>query len=185
MSNGYVPVGRMSLWVAFWALLALSPPAMGAAVQAATPPWGPVQQVKGASPERLLVKGKPYVYFRVAPRWPIQFVVRGPARLIVISRAERDSGSTGPAPYSLRVLAAHSVLEGQATESSPSPEARLAGGRAVLLCERRRLVVPIREREQEVWITVSGTKGVYVRLLVLPIDEARGAIRDTTSGEEE
>lgn len=114
------------------------------------------------------MKGKPSLYFRVARRAPIHFTLRGPARLIVISRAEVHEGSSGTFAYFLRVLGPHAPLKVQAMESSPTSDARLADGTHALLCESRRLVVSIPKGEQHVWISVSGVPGVFVRLLRQP-----------------
>jgi hypothetical protein len=119
-------------------------------------------------PRQVLVKGKPYTYFRMSRNWPIRFTVRGPARLVVISRAQLSPGSAGPASYYVRVLAAHSVLKVQKPESGPAPDVRLADSTGVTLCESRRLVVPILDGEQTIWIQVGGAPSVFIRLLFEP-----------------
>jgi hypothetical protein len=44
----------------------------------------------------------------------------------------------------------------------------LADSSGTILCERRRLVAAISEREQRVWISVSGAPSVFLRLLLRP-----------------
>ena len=150
------------------ALAALLVPLRAQAPPPPSSPWGPIRQVEGTEPRQLLIKGKPSIYFRVARRAPIRFTVRGPARLVVISRAEMPPATSGTSPYFLRVLGPHSPLRVQATESQPDPGARLADGGKATIFESRRLVVAIPEGEQEVWISVSGVPGVFVRLLRVP-----------------
>lgn len=157
---------RAALLALLLLALAASPPATP---PPATPtPWGAIEHVEGAAPRQVLVKGKPFAYFRMSRRFPIRFTVRGPAQLIVISRAELPPGSAGPSSYYVRVLAAHSVLKVQKPESGPAPDVRLADSSDVTLCESRRLVVPIQEGEQTIWIQVGGAPSVFIRVLFEP-----------------
>lgn len=140
----------------------------GQAAEAPRASWGPIEQVEGAEARQVLVKGKPYAYFPVARRAPIRFKVRGPARLVVLSRVQAPPAAQGTFFYFLRVLGPHSPLRVQAFESGPDPDARLTGGGRATICESRRLVVSISAGEQEAWISVSGVPQLLVRLLREP-----------------
>jgi len=127
--------------------------------------WDPLEQVPGAAPVRVLVGGKPRVYYRITPQAPLAIRVTGPGSLRLVTRAELAHGAPGPVSYRLRVSDRHRSWKEHATESSPTPEVRLEEGQASV-CKSRSLVVELPAGGHDLQIAASGVPSVLVRLLV-------------------
>ncbi len=127
--------------------------------------WEPLDPVPGAAPVRVLVGGKPRVYYRITPQAPLAIRVTGPGRLRLVTRAELAHAAPGPISYRLRISEGRRQWKEHATESSPTPKARLEEGEANV-CKSRSLVVRLPAGGHDIQIATSGGSSVLVRLLV-------------------
>ena len=127
--------------------------------------WRPIGEVASGAPVRVLVSGKPRVYYRVSPGSPISFSVKGPARIRLVSRVEFGSGKSPAIAYRLRLSGDGRVWKEHATESSPAPTARLKEGGAHV-GKSRTALVKVPAGEHALTLSAEGPAAVFVRILV-------------------
>ncbi len=127
--------------------------------------WHPIGEVASGAPVRVLVSGKPRVYYRVSPGSPVSFEVKGPARLRLVSRVEFRSTKSPAIAYRLRLEGGGRVWKEHATESSPAPKARLKEGRTPV-GKSRTVLVKVPAGGHVFTLSTEGPATVFVRILV-------------------
>jgi len=140
------------------AVLAFPAPALAAR-------WRPIGEVRSAAPIRVLVSGKPRVYYRVSSGSPLTFSVTGPGRLRIVSRVEFRSAKAPAIAYRIRLEGEGRVWREHATESSPAPKARIKESGAPV-GKSRTVVVAVPAGEHVLTLSSEGTMSVLVRVLV-------------------
>jgi hypothetical protein len=133
------------------------------AAQAAA--WRGVERLPGHEPVIVKVEEKARTYFRVTPRKPLEVVVRGPAKLRVVSRAEMPAASERQVSYRLRVSEGKKVVERQSAETIPSTQARIKTGARSLGQSRQVIVKVPGDGLHTLRVSVEGLPSVLVRLL--------------------
>lgn len=127
--------------------------------------WRPIGEVASGAPVRVLVSGKPRVYYRVSAGSPVSFSVKGPAQLRLVSRLEFSSAKSPAIAYRIRLAGEGRVWKEHATESSPAPKARLKEGGASV-GKSRTTLVKVPTGEHALTLSSEGPATVFVRILV-------------------
>lgn len=166
-----------STWLMLPAVLL---PVLLAPANSSADTWDPVEQAPGLAPQRVIVKGKPRVYFRATERAPIEFTLHGPARIKFVTRAEPAPGGSGQAVYAVRVSESGRELKVHRTESGPANGTRLESTPPVALCKSRTFVLSISDGPHRLTLSESGVPAVYVRLLVAAPKQAGEAMVSIT-----
>jgi hypothetical protein len=152
------------------ALLALSlAPGRAPAAEAR---WRALERIPGQTPVQVRVEGKARVYFRLGPS-TLEFEVRGPSRLKIVSRAEIPRHDKGPVSYRVRISENGAAVREQNTESAPAKQASLGGG-DVMVCKSRTFTWAVPEGVHRLRVsgdvlpvaTLGAARTILVRLLV-------------------
>lgn len=127
--------------------------------------WRPIGEVASGASVRVLVSGKPRVYYRVSSDSPVSFSIKGPAQLRLVSRVVFSSTKSPAIAYRIRLAGEGRVWKEHATESSPAPKARLKEGGAPV-GKSRAVLVKVPDGEHALTLSCEGPATVLVRILV-------------------
>lgn len=138
---------------------------VNAAVQAAA--WKGVDRLPGRESVNVKVEEKTRTYFRATPQAPVEVVVKGPAMLRVVSRAELPAASGTPVSYRVRVSEGKKVLERQSIVTTLSTQARTKKGPQALGQSRQMIVKVLGSGDHTLKVSVEGVPSVLLRLLTV------------------
>ncbi len=133
----------------------------GAVARAGT--WEAIERLPGQTAVKVMVSGKPRLYFRVTPDHALPIPLVGPLRLRVLSRVELPAGFQQVVSYHVRVTEDGRELDHQDTESSAASQVRDPSG-AHAIGKGRRLNVDVPAGNHSLLLSVEGAPAVLVRL---------------------